>query len=178
MRFLSFILVLILSSSAFAQAPKLRLRPKSYADISKSAQQLRSREKEIRAYYMQLVLRKAQMDVVTILKNNHLSDEDVQKVVDSSEMTKFLTRLENNPRIKARVENHVQKLIKPGAIEAHVLTQRKKIEQKAQEQLIIATNEMRKSKIFRDKEKVHDPIDDRSIASKAWDHFMDDLEKH
>jgi hypothetical protein len=178
MRTLSLILVLVFSSSAFAQQKTTyKLRPKSYADIVKSANEIRSREKEIRQYYTQLALRKAEMDVAKILKSRRMSDEDIQKVLISEEMKTFLSRLENNPKLKTTVERHVQRLVRPGAIESHVMNQRNKIIKKNQEQLLVAQNEMRKSKTFRTEEKVHEKVDDRSMATKVWNHLVDDLYK-
>ncbi|MEZ4845932.1 MAG: hypothetical protein R2877_02895 [Bdellovibrionota bacterium] len=178
MRILSWILILAFTGSAFAQGnPRMKLRPKKYADIVKSANEIRSREQQIREYYMQLVLRKAQMDVIKILERRRMSNDDIQKVLASDQMKSFLTRLEKNPKIKARVEAHVQRLVRPGAIEAHVMAQRNKIIQKQHEQLLVAQNELRKSKTFRTEEKVHEKMDDRSLAEKTWDHLMKDLYK-
>jgi|JI10StandDraft_1071094.scaffolds.fasta_scaffold98831_2 hypothetical protein len=172
---LAFVLVLIISCSSFAQNKRTKLRPKSYEDIVKSAQAIRNQEKEIRTYFMQIVLRKAQMDVVTILQRKRMGDEDIEKVLQSKEMSAFLSRIESNPKIIARVNMHVEKLVRPGAIEAHVLKQREQIAKKQQDQLIMATNELRKSSVFRSKEEVHAPVDDRTLASKIWNHLVSDL---
>jgi hypothetical protein len=175
---LTFTLVLMISASSFAPAfakASTGLRPKTYEDIARSAQSIRDQEKEIRTYFMQLVLRKAQMDVVTILKRKKMVDEDIQKVLQSEEMKTFLSRLENNPKIQSQVNVHVKKLVRPGAIEAHVLKQREQIAKKQQENLIIATSELRKSKTFRSKEVVHDPIDGRTLVSKLWSYLVKDL---
>ena len=178
MRVLSFFLVMAFASLGFAQQnPRMKMQPKKFADIVKSADEIRSREQQIREYYMQLVLRKAQMDVIKILERRRMSNEDIQKVLASDSMKTFLTRLEKNPKIKARVEQHVQRLVRPGAIEAHVMAQRNKIIQKQHEQLLVAQNELRKSKTFRTEEKVHEKVDDRSLAEKTWDHLMKDLYK-
>lgn len=175
MKTIAFILVLFISCSSFAQNKRMKLRPKSYEDIVKSAQEIRSQEKEIRTYFMQIVLRKAQMDVVTILKRKRMGDEDIERVLQSKEMGVFLSRLEKNPKIIARVNMHVEKLVRPGAIEAHVLKQREQIAKKQRDQLIMVTNELRKSSVFRAKEEVHEPVDDRTLASKIWNHLVDDL---
>ncbi len=175
MKTLSLILILLFSFSSFAQNKGTKLRPKSYKDIVKSAQAIRNQEKEIRTYFMQLVLRKAQMNVVTILKRKRMGDEDIERVLKSNEMKTFLSRLEKNPKIIARVNMHVDKLVRPGAIEAHVLKQREQIAKKQQEKLILVTNELRKSRVFRAKEQVHEQVDDRTLASKLWNHLVDDL---
>lgn len=178
MKILSFIGVwLLLSTSGFAQNPRVDLRPQIYADIVKSAQEIRSKKNEIRTYFMQIVLRKAQMDVVTILKQNHMSDQSIEQVLQSKEMKTFLSNLENHPQTQARVDAHVAKLMEPGAIEAHVLKRREQIEKKQDEQLLIAVNELQKSKTFRTEEKVHEVIDNRPLSSKAWDYLMNDLYK-
>jgi hypothetical protein len=126
---------------------------------------------------MQLVLRKAEMDVAKILKSRRMAEQDILKVLGSEQMKTFLSRVENNPKVKARVELHVQKLVRPGAIEAHVMKQRNKIIQKSQEKLLLASNQMKKSKVFRTEEKVHETVDERSLATKAWDHLVKDLYK-
>lgn len=177
MKKLALLLLLIFSTSALAQEPKLKLRPKKYSDIVKSANAIRAKESEIREFYMQLVLRKAQMDVAAILKKQRMADEDVQKVLDSEEMKHFLSRVENNPKIQKRVDFYVRKLTKPGAIEAHVMEQRQQMIRAAQERVIMARNNLQKSKIFRTEEKVLDPVDDRSLSTKVWDHLVADLYK-
>jgi len=173
-RTLSFILILLISTSGFAQK-KVKLRPKTYQDIVKSANEIRAKENEIRGYFMQIVLRKAQMDVVRILKSKRMSDEDVQKVLQSAEMKTFLTNLEKNPKMQERVNIHVKRLVKPGAIEAHVLKRREQMAKKQQEQVLLVANELRKAKDFRTKETIHEKVDDRPLITKIWNHLVDDL---
>ncbi len=182
---LSFFLVFFLFDSsslsipsALGQETRKTYRPKKYSDVVKSANEIRSKEKEIRTFFMQLVLRKAQMDVATILKNKRMADEDIEVVMKSDAMTKFLSRLENNPAIKKKVEVHVQTLVRPGAIEAHVMKQRAQMVKQIQEKMLLARSQLKKSKDFRTTETVFTPTDERTIAKKVWDHAVKDLYKN
>ena len=177
MKKIVFILITFFTFSAFAQNQKIHMRPQNIKDIQASANELRSKEKEIRKLFMQLVLRKAQMDMITVMTNN-MSEEEIQKVMESRELQTYLSNLEKNPKIKAMVERHVQRLVQPGAIEAHVLKQRAQLARETEENMIIARNNLRKSKVFRTKEEVFAAEDSQPVLSKVWNHLVDDLYKN
>lgn len=175
-KLLTLLVTLTIATSSMAK-DRIQMRPQSYADIQASAKELRAQEKEIREFFMQLVLRKAQIEAVAGMKRNHLSDEEIQKVVDGEGMKIFLANLENNKAIRAKVEEYVQKIIRPGAIETHVLKQREQLAKETEEKLILARNELRKSKVFRTQEKVFDTTVHEPLATRMWNHLVDDLYK-
>ncbi len=177
----SFFILLLFSINGFAQnaAPKPpgALRFKTYADIERSAKVMRKHEKEIRSFYMQMILRKAQMDIAAVLNKKQMSELEIQKVMEGDAMKKFLSNLEKNPKIQGKVDMHVQKLLKPGAIETYVMHQRELLAQEMQEKTVIARNELQKSSIYRSTEDVFEPQDDRTLITKVWEHLVDDLYK-
>lgn len=178
MKKITFILILLFTSVSFAQNQRIQLRPQNIKDIQASAKEIRSQAKDIRKLYMQLVLRKAQMDMITVMTRNRMAEEEIQKVMESAELKTFLSNLEKNPKIQALVEKHVQKIIKPGAIEAHVLKRRAQLAKETEEKMIMARNNLRKSKVFRTKEEVFETEDSQPVLSKVWNHLVDDLYKN
>lgn len=178
MKKIIFIMIALFTFSAFAKDQRTQLRPQSIEDIEASAKEVRSHEKEIRELYMQLVLRKAQMDIVKVLTQSHMAEEEIQKVMESNELQTYLSNLRKNPNIQALVEKHVQKIVQPGAIEAHVLKRRTQLAKETEENLIMARSDLRKSKVFRTKEEVFEPEDSQPLLSKVWNHLVDDLYKN
>ena len=174
------IMVLFFSSSAFAQGgpqPLNALSFSSLAQVQKSANVMRAHEKEIHDFFMQIVLRKAQMDISSTLTKNHLSESEIANVMESDVMKKFLVRLQSNPQIEAQVQSHVQKLLQPGEIETYVMKQREQLAKQIQDQIVASRNDLRKSQNFRSKEEVFTDPAPRSLASIVWQHLVDDLYK-
>lgn len=175
-KILSLLVTMTIAASAMAK-DRIQMRPQNLKDIQASAKELRAQEKQIRAFFMQLVLRKALLETVEVMKKNHFSDEEVQKVVDGEGMKTFLANLENNKAIQAKVEEYVQKIVRPGAIENHVLKQREQLAKETEEKLLLARNELRKSKVFRTQEKVFDTTEQEPLVTRVWNHLVDDLYK-
>lgn len=176
-----FFILLFFSIEGFAQnavsKPSGTLRFKTYVDIERSAKIMRKHENEIKSFYTQMILRKAQTDVIAVLNKKQMSDVEIQKVVESDAMKKFLSNLKKNPKIQAKVDMHVQKLLKPGAIETYVMHQRELLAKEMQEKTVIARNELQKSSIYRSTEDVFELQDDRTLITKVWEHLVDDLYK-
>ena len=174
-------IVLMLSfSMAHAQQPapaKPVRRQIAAPDIKVVADRIRSRESEIREFFLQMILRKAQMDVQTVLVKKNLPKEEIEQVMQSREMKLFVSRLEKHPKILAKVEQHVRKFLKAGVIEDQILKQRETLQKSRAESLVLARLERRKSSKFRSEEKVFEPEDDKTLIGKVWDHLVNDLYK-
>lgn len=174
-----FILVIALSFSAWGQVttpqPLNQLKFSSYEHVKKSADTMRAHKDEIREFFIEMMARKAYMDVNATLKAKHFVDSDVQKVLESEAMKSFLNRIRENPLVQAKVDKYVNKLLQPGYIETYVMKQRQQLTKQIEGDVLIARNEIRKSENFREREEVFTDRDERSLARKLWDHLVDDL---
>ena len=124
---------------------------------------------------MQLILRKAQMDVIKVLQDQNMAQQDIQQVVDSPSMKTFLSNLRKNPSIQKKVQSHVDKLLAPGNIETYLQKRRERKKELRREQLLITLLKLQHSKNFRTKEKVHQNEDEQSFMTQLWDHLIRDL---
>jgi phosphoribosylformylglycinamidine (FGAM) synthase PurS component len=179
-KILCMILMISFSNVVYAQQPAQAKRVRTKAtvqDIQVVADRIRSKEQEIREFFLQMILRKAQLDVQTVLVRKNLPKEEIEQVMQSREMKLFVSRLEKHPKIHAKVDAHVRKFLKPGVIEDEILKRREMLEKSRQETQVLARLERRKSSKFRSEEKVFDPEDDKTLIGKVWDHLVNDLYK-
>lgn len=172
-------LLVFISNSAFGQITEPKalntLKFSSYEEVKKSANILRDHRADIREFFIEMAVRKIQMDVTSTLKQKRFADVDIEKVVNSDAMTNLLQRIRKNPTIQAKVDKYVNKLLQPGVIEAYVMKQREQLEKQIEGDVVIARSELRKSGSFREREEVFIDQDQRSFAKKLWDHLVNDL---
>lgn len=138
---------------------------------------LRDHRNEVRSYFLDLVLRKAQSDVANSLIQQGMPTDEVQVVLQSEGMQSFLKRLKDQPEVQKLVDDRVNRLLAPGVIEAYFAAQQQKAQKELQERVIVARSEMAKSAERLQQEDVFDPVDERSLWTKMWDYLLSDLNR-